>query len=395
MQNLIHRFYDSIKGQGDVPVSKEHALMVVEAMDEIFKQVKNIKLDITPIFSAKQAGIKEGLPRILVTGASGFLGSRLLETLTERGYAVRALVRKLSDTKKLETCGVEIFFGDVADLESLQPAFQDIDVVVHAAADTAGNERDGEWSTIRGTRNVLELCDQSKIKKLIYISSCAVYGIADYKEGTVVAEDASLERFPEKRGFYSWAKLKADQIVSEAMANGALPIMNLRPGTIWGPGGEIFTPMMGFSLGAKLFAVIGNGKFVLPYVYIDNLVEAIILGIEKKETVGGIYNVVDVERITKKEYMNRVVKKIHPRAACLYIPYCLLYAAVYLQEKLFSWMGRKPFLTRYRLTSSQRSILYDSSKLQRDLGWQPSVSFEAGARNVVEHELQRHAIRAS
>ena len=395
MQNLIHRFYDSVKGQGEVPVSKEHALMVVEAMDEIFKQVKNIKLDFAPIFPMKQTGFKEGLPKILVTGASGFLGTRLVEVLTKRGYPVRALVRKLSDTKKLESFGVEIYFGDVADLESLQPAFQNIDVVVHAAADTAGDERDGEWSTIRGTRNVLDLCGRDGIRKLIYISSCAVYGVADHRRGAVLGEDAALERFPEKRGFYSWAKLKADQIVAEAMANGALPIINLRPGTIWGPGGETFTPMMGFSLGAKLFAVIGNGKFVLPFVYIDNLVEAIIQGIEKKDTGGGIYNVVDMERITKREYMNRVVKKIHPRAACLYIPYSLLYLVVYLQEKLFSWMGRKPFLTRYRLTSSQRSILYDSSKLQKELGWQPSVAFEAGARNVVEHELHRHTIRAS
>ncbi len=389
MQNLIHRFYDSIGGQGDVPVSKEDALMVLDAMEEIFRQIKNTKLDFEPIVPAKQPGIEDGLPKILVTGASGFLGTRLVELLAQKGYPVRAFVRKLSNTKKLKACGVEIFFGDVADPESLRPAFNGIDIVVHAAADTAGNEREGEWSTIRGTQNILQLCLQAGIKKLIYISSCAVYGVADYREGAVVAEDMPLERFPEKRGFYSWAKLKADQVIAEAISQGSLPIVSLRPGTIWGPGGEVFTPMMGFSLGNKLFAVIGNGKFTLPFVYIDNLVEAIIKGIEKQDSSSGIYNVVDPERITKREYVNKLVKKLYPAATCIYIPYSLLYSAVYIQEMLFSFMGRKPFLTRYRLTSSQKSILYDSSKIQKELGWTPSVSAEEGIKRVLDHKRAR------
>ena len=395
MQNLIHRFYDSIQGQGDIPVSKEHALMVMDAMDEIFKQIKNTKLHFERMLPVKQPGVQEGLPKILVTGASGFLGGRLVEVLAQRGYPARALVRKLSNTKKLKACGVEIFFGDVADLDSLRSAFLGMDMVVHAAADTAGNEREGEWSTIQGTRNVLQLCSEAGIRKLIYIGSCAVYGVADYKKGTVVRENAPLERFPEKRGFYSWAKLKADQIVAEAIATGSMPIISLRPGTIWGAGGEIFTPMMGFSFGKKLFAVIGNGKFVLPYVYIDNLVEAIVRGIENKGATGGIYNVVDPERITKRDYMNGLVKRLHPGATCLYIPYSLLYSAVYFQEKLFSWMGRKPFLTRYRLTSSQKSILYDSSKLQREFSWKPSVPVEKGIRSVLDHERNRSSRLAS
>jgi len=146
---------------------------------------------------------------------------------------------------------------------------------------------------------------------------------------------------------------------------------------------------MGFSIGNKLFAVIGNGKFVLPFVYIDNLVEAIVRGIENNDRAGGIYNVVDSERITKRDYMNKLVRKLYPRATCLYIPYSLLYSAVYIQEKLFSLMGRKPFLTRYRMTSSQKNIFYDSSKIQDELDWTPFVSAEEGIKKVLEYELNR------
>jgi nucleoside-diphosphate-sugar epimerase len=346
-------------------------------------------LNFEPIIPVNQPGIKDGLPKILVTGASGFLGTRLVELLAQKGYPVRALVRKLSNTKRLRANGGEVFFGDVADLESLRPAFNEIDIIVHAAADTAGNERDGEWSTVQGTQNVLQLCHQVGVKKLIYISSCAVYGVTDCKKGALIGEDAPLERFPEKRGFYSWSKLKADQFVVDAITQGSLPIVNLRPGTIWGPGGEVFTPMMGFSLGKRLFAVIGNGKFVVPFVYIDNLIEAIIKGIENHSTAGGVYNVVDTDRITKKDYVDKLIKKLYPAATCIYIPYGLLYSAVYIQEMLFSSMGRKPFLTRYRLTSSQKNISYDSSKIQNELGWIPSVSAEEGIKSILDYELNQ------
>lgn len=395
MQNVIHRFYDCVQGQGALPVSREDALCVLDAIEEITSQVKNTKLAFEPIISVKRQGLNGGLQKVLVTGASGFLGRRVVEVLVQKGYPVRALIRKLSNTKKLEECGAEIFYGDVADRESLGAAIRDVEMVVHAAADTAGTERDGEWSTIRGTENVLEFCRQDGIRKLIYISSCAVYGVADFGKGEIIKEDGSLERFPEKRGFYSWSKLKADQIVDKAIKEGELPIFSLRPGTIWGPGGEVFTPMMGFSLGDRLFAVIGNGKFVLPFVYIDNLVEAIVRGIESQNTAGGVYNVVDPERITKRDYMNSLIRKIHPRASCLYIPYFLLYVTVSIQEKIFSWMGRKPFLTRYRLDSSQKSILYDSTKIQKELGWHPSVSLEEGIKNVLEYEQNRSKVNAS
>jgi nucleoside-diphosphate-sugar epimerase len=88
--------------------------------------------------------------------------------------------------------------------------------------------------------------------------------------------------------------------------------------------------------------------------------------------------------------MNNLVKRVYPDAACLYIPYSLLYPMVYMQEKLFSWMGRKPFLTRYRLTSSQKSILYDSAKLQAELRWKPPVSVKEGIKVVLEHEANRN-----
>ena len=385
MKVLIHKFYDSIDGKGAVPVSEDEALTVIEAMDEIWKQIKTKPLNFDPIIPNRSAVSKEKRPKILVTGATGFLGKRLVEALIEKGYPVRALARKVSNIETLRKLNVEIFFGDVASVASLRPAFAAIDYVIHAAADTAGNEEEGQISTIQGTKNIIDLCEEFKIRKLVYISSCSVYGVADYKTGQTVTEESSLERFPLKRGAYSHSKFEAEGIVRQAIENSRFPIVCLRPGTIWGPGGEVFTPMMGFSLGRKLFAIIGPGNFILPFVYIDNLADAIIASMESTESNGKIFNVVDMDRLTKKDYTDRLLKKLYPKARYMYIPYRLLYLMVFSQEILLRLLKRKPFLTRYRLTSSQKNIVYDASRIQTELGWKAVVTRDNAITSVWQY----------
>ncbi len=248
--------------------------------------------------------------KILVTGGTGFLGKRLVELLVREGYPVRVLARKLSNINRLKELGVEIYCGDVADMVSFEQAFEGIDFVVHAAAGTSGSKEDCESGTIQGTGNVLELCREKEISKLIYISSCSVYGVADYKTGRLVNEESSLERFPEKRGDYSASKQKAEALVAEAIENNRVTAVILRPGTILGPGGDIYTPMMGFSLMNRVFIVIGDGKFELPFVYIDNLVDAVIRSIQSNEANNRVFNVVDSETIDKRQYMEKLIKEV-------------------------------------------------------------------------------------
>ena len=388
MKALIHRFYDSVAGKATIPVSREDALMVIETMDRLWTKIESKPLDFEPRMPKVHVEIKDK-PRILVTGATGFLGLRLVELLAQRGYPVRSLARKLSNIEPLEKLPTEIHFGDVADMESLSAAAQDVSIIVHAAADTAGNEDDGRISTLLGTQNVIDMCKEKDIKKLIYISSCSVYGVADYKKGQLVDEAAALERYPEKRGHYSNAKYKAEQLVLDATQKGNLPIVCLRPATIFGPGGELYTPMMGFSMGSKMFATIGPGDFELPLVYIDNLVDAIIKAVEKEESTGQVFNVVELGGLTKKDYIELILKKLYPDAKYFYIPYWFLYSAVWGQEVLTWLLRRKPFLTRYRLTSSQRKIRYDSRKIQQTLNWKPPYSMEEATENIVQYEMEK------
>jgi len=227
----------------------------------------------------------------------------------------------------------------------------------------------------------------------VYVSSCSVYGVADYKDGDIVTEESSLERFPERRGHYSLAKLKAEQIVTEAMADKMLPIVCLRPGTYFGPGGDIFTPMMGLSAGHKMFAIIGRGDFILPLVSIDNLVDAIIAVMRKDESNGRIYNVVDSDLPSKRQYVESLLKQLYPGAKYLYLPYTMFYGIVYLQEIMIGMLKRSPFLTRYRLVSSQKKISYDSSRIRNELKWTPPYTMQETYEKVIAYERNKAAVQ--
>jgi nucleoside-diphosphate-sugar epimerase len=386
MKILIHRFYDALQGKGDIPVTRQQALLVIEVMDEIWKQLRPEPLQFAPIIPAPGSYPVTQKEKVLVTGGTGFLGKRLVEGLIKAGYPVRVLARKLSNIEALKKKGVEIYFGDVADKVSLEQAFDGIDVVLHAAAGTSGRQKDCESGTILGTRNVLDLCENRKVKKLVYISSCSVYGVADYKTNQVVTEESSLERHPSRRGDYSASKQQAEGIVSEAMKRKKIPIIVLRPGTIYGPGGELFTPMMGFSLFNKIFVVIGNGKFELPLIYIDNLADAVVKTISSDEANSQILNAVDSERMNKKEYVRKLIKKLYPGSWVFYLPYSMMYTLTWFQEVMFKVLKRNPFLTRYRLISSQRNITYDNTRITSTLHWQPKISVDEAIAQILLHE---------
>ena len=321
--------------------------------------------------------------KVLVTGATGFLGKRLAKRLVDEGYPVRALARTLSNVGALKKLGVEISFGDLGDKSSIAAAVKGADVVVHAAAGTSGTAKDSGTATVQGTRNVLEACRTNRLKKLIYISSCNVYEVAGYTENQVVTEEAQLERFPLRRGHYSAAKLQAEALVTEAMNHDGCPTVVLRPGTLYGPGAEVYTKMMGVSFARRLFVVFGDGESELPLVHVDNAVDAIVECISNSAADGQVFNVVDQDLVTKKMYMERVVKPLYPRATVIYCPMSLLHTLTWLQEKLIAILGRQPFLTVYRLVSSQKRVRFRASKIEMAIGWRSRISFEQGAEQLM------------
>lgn len=320
---------------------------------------------------------------VLVTGASGFLGRRIVQKLVEHGHHVHALVRSSSKTESLQLPGVELFYGDVTDMQAVDPAFEGIDYVIHAAAGTVGPDAAILRTTVEGTRNILALSMKHKPEKLVYISSCAVYGVGEYQLNQRITEQSPLERYPEKRGIYSWSKIEAERIVTGYMQQENTRIVCLRPGTIFGRGGRNFSPMIGFAKNGKYFVVINRRDFILPLVYVDNLVDAVMLVMTNRSSSGQIYNVVDPYQIDKRYYMDTFIRKLYPGSKVLYFPYSLLAGAVSPQERMLLLLGRKPYISRYRLLSSQNPVVYSSDKIMKELGWTSLHTFEDAIAGIL------------
>jgi nucleoside-diphosphate-sugar epimerase len=133
--------------------------------------------------------------------------------------------------------------------------------------------------------------------------------------------------------------------------------------------------MMGVSFARRVFIVFGNGASELPLVHVDNAVEAIVECINNKAANNQVFNVVDPEVITKRTYVERVVKRLYPSATVVYCPMSLLVAFTRIQESVATVLRTKPFLTAYRLVSSQRRITYSTAKIRGTLGWRPRPKF--------------------
>ena len=326
------------------------------------------------------------LVRVLVTGATGFLGNRLVKRLVDEGYAVRALVRTSSNVSALRKLSVEIAIGDLGDPASIATAVRGVDVVVHTGAGTSGTVEDSNRATIGGTRNVLESCKTTEVKKLVYISSCNVYEVAGCTDHEVVTEEAQLERFPMRRGHYSSAKLLAERMVTGGMNRDGCARVVLRPGTLYGPGGEVYTKMIGVQLAGRIFIVFGDGDEVLPLVHVDNAVDAIVECIRSSAADNQVFNVVDSDAVTKRTYVERLVRQLYPRATVIYCPMFVLVALTWLQERLTGILGKRPVLTVYRLVSSQKTIRYSASRIEQAVGWRPRITFD----QAVEAMIREH-----
>ena len=174
--------------------------------------------------------------KALVTGATGLLGSHIVDRLLDRGDDVTALARPTSDVSYLREREVPIAYGDVTDADSLRSAVEGADVVYHAAAKVTdwGPWSDFEATTIRGTENVLEAASAAAIPRVLYVSTDSVYPNSAKFRGATITEDTPFEEAPPSWDPYQRAKLAAERIVWQFQRDGRLKVSIVRPGLILG-----------------------------------------------------------------------------------------------------------------------------------------------------------------
>lgn len=230
--------------------------------------------------------------RILVTGATGFIGSRLCELLSlEYRVPYRALVRNFSRATRIARFDTELVGGDLLEPDSLVRAVDGCDVVVnlaHAEDSTAAQE----------TANLVEVCARAGVRRFVQMSSMAVHGPAP-KLPLVTERTASIERWGEG---YSDAKAASEAVVTAAGKRGLFETVVLRPTIVYGPYSFFVTPIIADARRGKI-SLIDGGRGLCNAVYVDDVCDAVMAGIERDDAIGAAYLINGDERITWLDFI--------------------------------------------------------------------------------------------
>ncbi|MGY0798304.1 NAD-dependent epimerase/dehydratase family protein [Lysobacter sp. A286] len=313
----------------------------------------------------------------LVTGAGGFLGRALVAALRARGQRVRVLVRRPVRTH--EDPGVQVVVGDLGDPRVVAHAVAGADTVYHVGAAMRGGPREFEAGTVWGTRNVVAACREHGSRRLVYVSSLSVLDHAGRDPASTVDEASAYEPRPGLRGAYTRTKLIAERMVVEAAREG-LPAVVIRPGQIFGPGAERVTPNGVVAL-AGYWIAVGDGAQTIPLVYLDDVVDALVLAADAPGAVGAIVNVVDPQPVTQADYLARCQHKLGSDLRMFRVPTGIFMVLGTGVELLGRLLRREVPLTRYRVRSLRPLANFDGAAASRLLGWKP--------RTGVVHGLDR------
>jgi predicted dehydrogenase/nucleoside-diphosphate-sugar epimerase len=367
LENLIPRFYNCIRAGGELPISKELALSVAKVETEIFAQAGKLHLETLNQPSTQKSITRH--ERILVTGATGYLGSVVVRKLVKEGYYVRALARELSHTDLLEQLGVELVYGDIRNGKSVMDAANGMDVVIHMAAALQGSSEFMFDCAIKGTRNVAHAGKSCNVRRLIYISSISVYDYFKLRDGELISETSSLEEFPQLRGDYSWAKRAAEDEALSHLHDVSPSWTILRPSAIVGNGLNVFSPL-GSRVGNLLLCPASAKKMVM-LIHIDDVASAIVTAIQNDHTCGRVFNVSN-KGLTQQRYIDEYIRQSgYAGLRVVYIPFWLASFAAVVLKSLRLLSHRIPNIHTRRLASLYRNVEASSEALKTATGWQP------------------------
>ena len=326
------------------------------------------------------------MKKVLVTGATGFLGKYVVEELVEHGYQVRAFGRNSQVGRSLENSSVSFFQGNLTKADDVLEACKGMDLVVHAGALSTvwGPWEDFYQANVLGTRYVLEACRQTGIQRLVYISSPSIY--AAPKDQLAIKESDA----PEENNLnnYIRSKLASEKLFKDYPD---VPIIILRPRGLFGIGDTSILPRV-INLSQKIgIPLIGDGRQLMDMTCVENVALAIRLAIEAPEAKGEVYNITNGEPRAFRDLLEESLTGLDYPIKYRKIPAFLLSVIATSLEFLYKTLNLKgePALTRYTYYLLRYSQTLDISKAEKELGYHPKISISEGIEQYVK-DYRKH-----
>ena len=307
--------------------------------------------------------------KALVTGATGFIGSRVLRRLIEKGAKVRALVRKESNLENIEGLPVEIVYGDLRNYSSLLNALDGCNFLFHVAADYrlwVPNPENMYRTNVDGTVNIMKAALEKGIKRIVYTSSVATLGLNP--NGSPSNEDTPSS-LSDMIGHYKRSKFLAEEKVREMVKKYGLPAVIVNPSTPIGPGDIKPTPTGRIIIEAasgRMPAYVDTG---LNIVHVDDVAEGHILALEKGR-IGERY-ILGGENLTLRELLEKISKFTGRPSPKIRISPDIILPLAYLVEALARITKKEPFMTVDGVKMSKKKMFFSIEKAKRELGYMP------------------------
>jgi 2-alkyl-3-oxoalkanoate reductase len=383
LRTIIAHFYQSLRDGLPPPVTPDQGVLNVRLMDQIKAACEDVQKQ-RPTLTT-DAGTQ---PRLLVTGASGFLGGRLVDVLSAQGTPVRGTTRLVSRARQLP--GVQWVQCDLAQEEGLGGALQGIETVIHCAAlcGPPGSLEEYEDANVRGTLRVLRLAAEAGIKNFVYVSSMSVYA-APQGSSPLLDETSPYDDRAAERGAYTRSKLAADAAVLEYARTQVSPrVIVLRPGTIYGPGAKL--PVGRFQLPSSTARplIAGSRRVSAGLVYVDDVVDALLAAAVSDVPTGSVYNLVDSANCDQEELARTLCEVTGGRVRPLFAPYPLVWAVMLGLDLLSLVRHRKLGTARYRLRRTLAPMRFECAAARKDLGWRPRVTLAEGLARVLNGDAR-------
>jgi len=326
--------------------------------------------------------------KVLVTGATGFIGRHLVEALCNADYDVRCLVRKSSRIEELGKLNVEISYGDLFDLSSLEEAVMGVSVIFHTAGELySSNLADYDEVNVRGTKNLFDAAINKQIDKIVYFSSIAATGPM-LDKNILLNENALYNPI----NFYGVSKHKTEVMALQAYQDHKIPVTILRLPIVYGPGISEFSRVFLFlhMIRKRVYRVIGNGENILSLCYIDNLIRGALLVAQREHSNGKIYLIADKYPYTINEIVQSIAREEKIPVSDMHIPTIVASGMAIIMMMLSKVFAFKPVLTRNLVKEATSDWGCDISRAQKELNYEPPVEFEEGLRATVRWYMENY-----
>lgn len=319
--------------------------------------------------------------KLLITGATGFIGSHLCQELIKRGFQLRLLVRDRSKVSEDIMNKCEVFVGDLIIKNSLEGCCDGIDIVFNLAALTGHDSPSKEafekfhQANVEGLKNIVEEAKKSKVRRFIHISSTASMGI-QMKTANELSECKPYTP-------YQVAKYEGERFILQEYHTNQFPAIIIRPCMIYGPGykGELYTFTKLCNTG--VFPRFGKGENKTPMLFVSDLVKTLINCIDKGRE-GEIYIVTSEQSYPLKDVANWIGLSLNKKIVHVYCPIWLGKVGASFLEKALPLFGKKTPVTKQNIISTVIDRCFDVTKAKRELCFEQTVRPQEGIKLTIE-----------